>query len=310
MKCLSIHLTDRCNSACEFCVVGSPLRSEDSVRYEDVLAFLEEHQGQGFEVVNLHGGEPTIHPRFLETLDTIAELGYPEVHVQTNGIRLADSRFVRQLAERRVTKVIISLHGDVAEIHEGHTLTRGSFCRATKAIEYAKSSGLHVRTNSVITRHNMARLPGIASLACDLGVDHVNFSNLHPVGSARLSRDRIMPRLSEVRPHLREAAGVALRRSRRVTLEGFPYCTLDGGLEELHLGNEYRAIKLLIGNHVLQDYDLFMKERMRTLGDACRGCCASDQCGGVYPEYVESYGWGEFSPSAVPPLFGSEPVLA
>jgi MoaA/NifB/PqqE/SkfB family radical SAM enzyme len=306
MKCLSIHLTDLCNSECVFCVVGSPLKTEDSVQYADVIAFLERHRDDGYEVVNLHGGEPTIHPRFMETLDHIGELGYSEVHLQTNGIRLAEASFTKQLAERRVTKVIISLHGDSPELHESHAYTSGGFDKALKAIANAKSLGVHVRTNTVITKLNMARLHAIARLCCDHGVDHLNFSNMHPVGSARFSRSWTMPRLREMRPHLRSAVNLAVEQARRVTLEGFPYCSLDGTLAQMHLGNEYRQIKLLIGDQTLSDYDTFMRDRMRTLGDTCHDCGAQDLCGGVYPEYIEYYGWDEFDSSAIPSLYALE----
>jgi MoaA/NifB/PqqE/SkfB family radical SAM enzyme len=299
MKHLSIHLTDLCNSDCVFCVVGAPLRTAETVRYEDVVAFLEANRGQEFEAVNLHGGEPTVHPRFLEILDRIQQLGYPEVHIQTNGIRLADSTLMRQIAEKQVTKIILSLHGDTAELHEAHTYTPGGFDKVIQSIRNAKAHGIHIRTNTVITRLNLSRLADIARLAHHAGVDHLNLSAMHPVGSARFSAGRLLPRLREVRPYL-DAAEVARGCRLKVTLEGFPYCTLDGGLERLHLGTEHRAIRLLIGEHIMEDYDTFMRQRMRTLGEPCRDCEAADVCGGAYPEYVAYYGWEEFDAAAVP----------
>jgi MoaA/NifB/PqqE/SkfB family radical SAM enzyme len=300
MKCLSIHLTDLCNSECVFCVVGAPLHTTDTVRYQDIVAFLEASQGQGFEVVNLHGGEPTIHPRFLETLDRIRQLGYREVHVQTNGIQLADIELMRKASEKQVTKIILSLHGDTAELHEAHTYTPGGFDKVVQSIRNAKACGIHVRTNTVITRLNMSRLAAIATLAYQVGVDHLNLSAMHPVGSARYSAGRLLPRLQELRPFLEGATSVAMDGGLRTTLEGFPYCTLDGGLERLHLGNEHRSIRLLIGEHIMEDYDTFMRQRMRIMGEPCHECRAAEICGGVYPEYVAYYGWDEFDAAAVP----------
>lgn len=300
MRCLSIHLTDLCNSECVFCVVGAPLHTTDTVRYQEIIAFLEANQGQGFDVVNLHGGEPTIHPRFLDTLDRIRQLGYRQVHVQTNGIRLADSEFMRQVSEKQVTKIILSLHGDTAELHEAHTYTPGGFEKVLQSIRNAKTCDIHVRTNTVITRLNVSRLAAITRLAHQVGVDHLNLSAMHPVGSARYSAGRLLPRLGDVRPFLENAADLAQDGGLRMTLEGFPYCSLDGGLERLHLGNEHRAIRLLIGEHVMDDYDTFMRQRMRIRGEPCQECPAAEVCGGVYPEYVAYYGWNEFDAAAVP----------
>ncbi|MEX2401235.1 MAG: radical SAM protein [Rhodothermales bacterium] len=300
MKCLSIHLTDLCNSECTFCVVGSPLYTTDSVRYDEVLSFLEDHQHEGYGAVNLHGGEPTIHPHFVEVLDYIRELGYSEVHLQTNGIRLARERFVKTLVERNVTKFIVSLHGDEAEYHDSQTFSPGGFAKTIEGIRNAKDHGAHVRTNTVITRQNLDRLTAISELACDLGVHHINFSNLHPVGSARFSRARIMPDLAAIRRHLYPAVDHAIACGRTVTLEGFPYCSIDGGREQLHLTNEYRHIKLLVRGQVLESYDNFMRDKMSVFGAPCSDCSVRSICGGVYPEYIDYFGWEEFSADAVP----------
>lgn len=300
MKCLSIHLTDLCNSECTFCVVGSPLYTKDTVNYSDIISFLETNKNDNYDVVNLHGGEPTIHPRFVDTLDSILELGYPQIHLQTNGIKLAQKEFAAQITDRKITKFIISLHGDQSEYQDSQTYTKGGFLKTVQGIKNVKALGIHVRTNTVITLQNLERLKYIVRFACDLGVDHINLSNLHPVGSARFSRGRIMPALASIRKYLYPAVDYAISKGHIVTLEGFPYCAIDGGRERFHLYNEYRIIKMLIRGKVLSDYDLFMLAKMRVFGPPCDGCLVRDKCGGVYPEYAEYFGWDEIGPSLVP----------
>jgi MoaA/NifB/PqqE/SkfB family radical SAM enzyme len=302
MKVLSIHLTDLCNSECNFCVVASPLYTKDSVVYQDVLSFLDHHRGDGYEAVNLHGGEPTIHPHFLDTLEYIHKLGYPEVHLQTNGIKLANRGFVEQLIAHGVRKFIISLHGDSPDVHDSQTHTKGGFSKTISGIRNVKELGAHVRTNTVITAQNLIHLTKIASLCCELGVDHLNFSNLHPVGSARFSRSRIMPAFGRIRESLYPALDVALERCRVVTLEGFPYCTIGEKYKHLHLTAEYREVKLLIRGQIISDYDTFMRNDMSAFGDQCQHCWAKSRCGGVYPEYVDYYGWSEFASTSAPAL--------
>jgi MoaA/NifB/PqqE/SkfB family radical SAM enzyme len=244
--------------------------------------------------VNLHGGEATIHPHFLETLDLIRSLGYAEVHLQTNGIRLADSEFARQVVELGVRLFIISLHGDIADIQDDLTRTPGGFTRTIAGIRQVKGLGASVRTNTVITRQNIERLSGISKLAVDIGVDHLNFSNLHPVGSAIFGLSRIVPEFSEIRRYLYPAADLALSRHRRVTLEGFPYCTVKERMD-LHLNNEYRDIRMLYRGRIIENYDEFMNGVMRTYGEPCVECAMRTKCGGVYTQYVDLRGWREFS---------------
>lgn len=294
MRCLSIHLTDLCNSKCTFCVVASPLYTKDTVNYDEVVAFLRAHAGT-YDVVNFHGGEPTIHPKFLETLALIQELGYREVHLQTNATRLSDEAFARRTVELGVKLFIISLHGDDPQTHDTQTHTPGGFNRVIASIQNVKALGARVRTNTVVTRANLQRLPSIARVACDAGVDHFNISNIHPVGSALFALGRILPSFEEVRAHLYPAIDHCQERGRRVTLEGFPYCSV-AERRDLHLNNEYRDIRMMIRGRVIDDYDAFMSDSMRVFGSPCQGCGVRKACGGVYREYISYRGWNEFHP--------------
>lgn len=294
MKCLSIHLTDLCNSKCSFCVVGSPLYAKDSISYEQVVSFLTENAGRAYDFVNIHGGEATIHPRFFDTLNLIQSLGYPEVHLQTNGIKLANLNFARNTIGLNVRLFIVSLHGDVSEVQDRLTDTRGGFERTVEGIRNVKMLGALVRTNTVVTSENVDRLPQISELAIKLGVDHLNFSNLHPVGSALFGLARMLPTFEEIRAYLYPAINIAVAQRRHVTLEGFPYCSVRERME-LQLNNETRGIRMLYRGRVLEDYDVFMNDVMRIFGEPCENCAVRALCGGVYKQYVDLRGWEEFA---------------
>lgn len=292
---LSIHLTDLCNSSCTFCVVASPLYTKDTVQYEDIIHFLRSNAGQGWASVNLHGGEPTIHPRFIEILQTIRNLAYPEVLLQTNGIRLADAEFASKIVDLGVTKFIVSLHGDTPEMHDSQTGTPGGFIRTIQGIRNVKARYAHVRTNTVITRQNLSRLSEICRFACELGVDHVNLSNMHPVGSALFARSTCMPTFNEMQEAIYRAVDMTVSYGRILTLEGFPYCVIQGRMDH-QLNNETREIRMLMRGQVIEHYDNFMSEVMRIFGPPCLNCALKQKCGGVYPQYIQYNGWGEFSP--------------
>jgi MoaA/NifB/PqqE/SkfB family radical SAM enzyme len=294
MKSLSIHLTDLCNSKCSFCVVASPLYEKDSVDYDGIVRFLEENARSGYTAVNLHGGEPTTHPRFFETLSLIKTLGYPEVHVQTNGILLAREEFVRQAIDAGVSLFIVSLHSHTADSHDALTHSAGGFQKTLVGIQNAKKLGVRVRTNTVVTAQSAVYLIDIARLACELRVDHLNFSNFHPVGSSMFALGATLPRLSDTRPYLLQAIAYALEMGKAVTLEGFPYCSVSEYMN-LRLDNDDRNIKMLMRGMVIENYDKFMDAQMRIFGPPCDNCSVRTLCGGLYPEYVRYHGWTEFA---------------
>jgi MoaA/NifB/PqqE/SkfB family radical SAM enzyme len=295
MPTLSIHITDLCNSACSFCVVASPLYMKDTVDYQSVVDFLQANAHQGFDAVNLHGGEPTIHPRFLDILRMIRRFGYPQTHVQTNGIRLSDPTYVTTLMELGVRSFIVSLHGDRPDVQDSQTATPGGFNKTVQGIRNVKAQQGYVRTNTVITRRNLNRLTSIVELACDLGADHINLSNLHPVGSALLSRENAMMTFSEMHDYVVSAVNVARSYGRGVTLEGFPCCVITECLDHM-LTNTARGIRMLARGTVLNDYDDFMARDMSVYSEGCRSCTLRQRCGGVYPQYIEYKGWSEFVP--------------
>lgn len=101
-SCLSlIEITDRCNLTCPTCyAMSSPHygnhRSLEEV--ENMLNIIVENEGQP-DVVQISGGEPTLHPQFFEILDVAKRKPIRHLMVNTNGIRIAkDKEFAKRLA--------------------------------------------------------------------------------------------------------------------------------------------------------------------------------------------------------------------
>ena len=101
-SCLALlEITDRCNLRCPVCYAGSgPERTEarSLVEIEKMLDALVEGEGEP-DVVQISGGEPTIHPDFFAILDAARRRPIRHLMVNTNGIRIAaDAAFAERLA--------------------------------------------------------------------------------------------------------------------------------------------------------------------------------------------------------------------
>jgi MoaA/NifB/PqqE/SkfB family radical SAM enzyme len=293
MKTLSLHVTDLCNEKCTFCVVGSPLYKKDTVRYADLARFLVENSGSGYEVVNMHGGEPTIHPRLFDLLDAAKLFGYPVIQLQTNARRLKDPAFLARLIERNVTRYVISLHGSDAGIQDLLTQTPGGFEETIVGIRNVTAAGARVQVNAVLTRTNMHQIGAICRLCMDLGVDQINISNLHPVGSGYFALDQQAPSVDQTRQYLLPAIEEVLGAGRELSLEGFPLCVV-APYERLAIEDGNRVIRMMYQGDVYDSYDDFMDSECRAYGPPCVGCPLRSDCGGVYVEYSERRGWAEF----------------
>ncbi|MDX3749110.1 radical SAM protein [Streptomyces sp. AK08-02] len=297
MKALSVHLTDICNSKCNFCIVDSPFVKDDSISRKRVSRFLRENADSGFEAVNIHGGEPTIRRDFLDILKEIKDLGYPTVLLQTNGRKLARRQYAETVMELGVSLFVVSMHGANSLTQDRISKSLGSFRQAVDGITNVKELGAKVRTNSVVCKDNFTEIPEIADLCMDLGADHVNISALHTSGTALRNFAEVTPTYDEIRPYVFEAVDRAVARDRVITLEGFPHCAIPG--YEHHMINwRENRFKMLYRAYVFEDYENYMDANARVKEARCGGCAQNDVCGGVYKEYAEFVGWNEFQPFA------------
>jgi MoaA/NifB/PqqE/SkfB family radical SAM enzyme len=296
-RMLSIHLTDRCNNRCLFCVVDSPSILKDLVSRERVIAFLQDNAGRGYAGVNLHGGEATTRRDFLEILAAIRDLGYPTVILQTNARKLSRADFAQRCLDLGVQKFVVSVHGSASAVHDAITQVPNSLRHAVHGIRNVKALGAHVRTNSVVSEMNYTDLPQIADLVVSLGVDHINISALHTQGTALKNFHDVTPRYRLAEPYVREAVRRIEASGTTLTLEGFPFCTIAGS--EGHVIDwDRRKFKMLFRNEVLEDYEDYMDHAMRVHGPVCEPCPLRGPCGGVYKEYIQAFGWDEFGPPA------------
>lgn len=292
-KMLSIHLTDLCNNKCIFCIVDSPAQKTNKVSKERIFSFLEEYRDQGYTAVNLHGGESTTRTDFFEILQKIKECRYPRIILQTNGRRLSKMEYAEKVVELGVTKFVVSIHGSTSEIHDGITQTAGSLKHAVKGIKNMKALGIHVRTNSVMSKLNDRDFPDIMRLLLKLNVDHINISAIHTAGAAFKHFHQVVPKYVDIFPYLEEAGGLVSAAGVTLTLEGFPLCMIPG-MEKYIIPWENQKFKMLFRDIVLSDYESYMDNTMRIHGEPCAGCRQKTVCGGVYKEYIGEIGWEEF----------------
>lgn len=101
-SCLTIvEVTDRCNLTCPTCYAESSPHNGRHRSLEEIEAMLDlvvANEGQP-DVVQLSGGEPTVHPQFFEILDIAKRKPIRHLMLNTNGIRIAkDPAFVERLA--------------------------------------------------------------------------------------------------------------------------------------------------------------------------------------------------------------------
>lgn len=134
-SCLSVvEITEHCNLRCPVCYAESGPERQAHRSLADVEAMFDAvvaNEGEP-DVVQLSGGEPTLHPDFFAILDAAKARPIRHLMINTNGLRIArEPEFVARLASYRPgieiylqfdslhDEVLQQLRGaDLAKIHE------------------------------------------------------------------------------------------------------------------------------------------------------------------------------------------------
>ncbi len=141
-----VEITSSCNLTCPMCYAssgpgGTHLSLEDCQRAIDRLVEVEGRP----EILQLSGGEPTIHPQFGEILEYAMSQPIDYVQINTNGIRLAhEPALIEMLSRyRERLEVFLQLDGFNDELSES---LRGERLTDTKlrAIELLGKADVHI----------------------------------------------------------------------------------------------------------------------------------------------------------------------
>jgi len=163
--CLAlIEIVNSCNLSCPTCYADSPLGhggKVDAVPLDDLQRRIQgviDRKGH-IEILQLSGGEPTLHPQFFELLRWLhANPGIDYVLLNTNGVRIAhDDDFAAELARTfRYGKFQLYLQFDGVQEAGQHSL-RGADLRATRerCLERCREMKLPVTLAMTVTPENL-----------------------------------------------------------------------------------------------------------------------------------------------------------
>lgn len=295
MERADVKIGFQCNNRCKFCVQGDKRNLLAAKNLEEIKKDLKEAFKKGKGEVVLTGGEPTLHPDFLEIVKSAKSIGFKEIQIQTNGRLFAYFDFCVKTIEAGATQFSPALHGPNAKIHDFLTSSRGSFEQTIQGIKNLKKLNQYLLTNTVITAKNYRHLPEIARLLVDLGVNQFQFAFIHLGGRAYENRDWIVPQKSEVMPYVKKGLDIGIKADKKITTEAIPYCLMKGY-------EDYIAEKIIPESIVydidftLDDYGAYRRNKGKVKGPNCPQCRYFKICEGPWKEYPEIFGWDEFKP--------------
>ncbi len=166
--CLAlIEIVDSCNLSCPTCFAASPIGVGSNLQAKPLpdlkqrISGVLERKG-GIEILQLSGGEPTLHPQLFELIDWIHE--EPRIDytlVNTNGVLIAkDDEFLAELG-KRARRGNFQLYLQFDGLQEaGQKELRGADLREMKrkVMQRCEAEKIPVTLAVTVNEHNLAQL--------------------------------------------------------------------------------------------------------------------------------------------------------
>jgi uncharacterized radical SAM superfamily Fe-S cluster-containing enzyme len=213
-SCLTLlEITDSCNLRCPVCYAASGperLTHRPLALIEKMLDAIVRNEGKP-DVVQISGGEPTLHPQFFEIVALAKARPIRHLMVNTNGVRLAqDEEFVKRLSEIEDFEVYLqfdSFERDALRALRGADL-RGVRERALEQLnKYDISTTLVVTLKRGLNDGEIGKIIDFAlTQPCVRGVTLQPIQDAGRLENFDPAKDRLT--LTEVRREILEQTGV------------------------------------------------------------------------------------------------------
>ena len=311
-----IQLGHMCNNRCVFCVSGhlSKMRLVRPLEAQPILDIISEARENGAERLIFLGGEPTLQPAFFPALEHSASLGFSEIVIFTNGVRLGLDGFIDRCLALGDFTWRISIQGANEAAHVAVTEKPNSFKRIVKGIQMLQERGQRVTANMCVTEASYRSLPDYPDLVAEYDIKQLHIDIVRPASSGVRTTEylqAIMPQYSLMAPYYDEMLAGFQRSDPDfdINVGNLPYCVLPRWGHQIHHAGENTVTHSAnidgLDEAPVNKYEVHKAQRRHM--DKCRTCAFRPRCTGVFSDYLDIYGEDEFEPVSLDALRGFDP---
>lgn len=273
-----VRLSYDCNNKCTFCL-DSDTHDGSMRKVMDIKVQIIEGKKRGSERLILSGGEPTMHPNFLDFVRLGKRAGYRKVQTVTNGRMFRYPAFLETAAQNGLDEITFSLHGHTAKLHDALVGTPGAFVEEVAGLKAALASGRFIiNVDIVINKQNVRHLPEMLETFISWGVKEFDLLHVIPFGNAWSdARDHLFYDLDGNLEYLQRAFAYARRPDVHIWLNRFPPPYAEG-FEEL-IQDPYKLNDEVRGRREEYDRYLALGQKLHCREpERCRRCYLESLC--------------------------------
>jgi hypothetical protein len=243
-----VRLTFDCNDRCVFCLDAHTHDGTVRAR-EEIKAQILDGRRKGAQRLILSGGEPTIHPDFVDFVRLGRLAGYRKVQTVTNGRMFAYPEFLKKSLDAGLSRSRSRSTGRTRRSTTRWSARAGRSRRRSRGSSSRWPTGGRSSTSmSVSTAATSGTSPELLATFTAMGVREFDLLHVIPFGRAYTEgKETLFYDLEEARPYLLAAFAYARKPGIHIWLNRFPPQHLEG-FEDLiqdpyKLGDEVRGRK-------------------------------------------------------------------
>ncbi|MGB7127525.1 MAG: radical SAM protein [Candidatus Rhabdochlamydia sp.] len=178
-----LYITEKCQLRCAHCYMGERLESAKFMPLSEVKHNIQLWRKMGGSKLSILGGEPTLHPDFIEICRYAKRVGYEKIILNTNGLRKS-LQPLSQMDPEEFSYIQVSLDGGSSETHD---LIRGpgTFNIAWKATQELAARKFDTRIICTVNRKNREDCLDLISKCEAIGVSLVKFHVFSSIGNGQ-----------------------------------------------------------------------------------------------------------------------------
>ncbi len=202
LEMITWEITRNCNLNCEHC--GSPRETWDPNRELETVEVISlcEKIAKSFDItrlkyINFTGGEPLVRKDILEIFQVVKDLGFKNITLTTNGIKLAETpKLLEEIIKRGVTGIGIDVDG-TKDIHDRFRGVKGAFDKAMRCVGLITNKELKNRLlstiNTVVSQRNINQLEKIWEIVQKYEPDRWRLIPAIPIGRGSCASFLLQP---------------------------------------------------------------------------------------------------------------------
>ena len=166
---MNLMITGKCNYNCLHCfnaADNAPLMTEWS--YEELLNLLDQAKDCGIHALTITGGEPMLHPRFMDFVAAVYERGMFIEELNTNGAFIDQQKL--DAFHRIGCDPLIKISFDGIGCHDWMRNRPGAEKKTLAAMELCIQNGFQVLSQTQVNRKNVHTLMDTARVLNEMGV--------------------------------------------------------------------------------------------------------------------------------------------